>query len=73
MLAILYIITAALVLTGFAPLKIVGVFFGMCYLPGLTLFSIIKKEKLISYEDETLPPCWVNRGIKQIKKEYHNL
>ena len=33
------------------------------------MFEIIKKEKLISYEDETLPPCWVNRGIKQIKKE----
>ncbi|GBD96588.1 MAG TPA: hypothetical protein ENG83_11210 [Nitrospirae bacterium] len=46
MLIILYIITAALVLAGFQPLKIAGIFFGICYLPGLTLFALIKKEGL---------------------------
>ena len=33
------------------------------------MFEIIKKEKLISFEDEILPVCWVYRNIKQIKKE----
>ncbi|HDH05632.1 MAG TPA: hypothetical protein ENH01_07960 [Nitrospirae bacterium] len=46
MLIILYIITAALVLAGFQPLKIAGIFFSICYLPGLTLFALIKKDAL---------------------------
>lgn len=46
MLIIVYIITALLVLTGFQPLKITGIFFGICYLPGLSLFALIKKDVL---------------------------
>ena len=46
MLIILYIVTALLVLTGFQPFNIAGVFFGICYLPGLSLLAIIKKDML---------------------------
>ena len=46
MLIITYIITAIFVLTGFQFLKITGIFFGICYLPGLTLIALIKKDRL---------------------------
>ena len=46
MLIILYILTALLVLTGFQPLNVTGIFFGICYLPGLILFALIKKDSL---------------------------
>jgi hypothetical protein len=46
MLIILYILTALLALTGFQPLIITGIFFGICYFPGLALFVLIKKNSL---------------------------
>jgi len=33
------------------------------------MFEIIKKEKLVSFEDELLPPCWINRNVDHFKKE----
>lgn len=45
-LIILYIITVILALTGFQPFSIAGIFFGICYLPGLAMFAYIKKESL---------------------------
>ena len=49
-LIIIYFITALLVLTGIQPLKIIGIFFGICYLPGLSLLAIIKKD-ILKMED----------------------
>jgi hypothetical protein len=47
---ILYIITVILVLTGVKLLTIAGIFFGICYLPGLAMFALIKKDGL-QFED----------------------
>ncbi len=33
------------------------------------MFEIIKKEKVISFEDEILPPCWINKDLKQAYRE----
>jgi cardiolipin synthase len=33
------------------------------------MFEIIKKEKLVSFEDEILPPCWIRKDLKQANKE----
>ena len=46
MLIILYVITALLVFTGFQPLVIAGIFFGICYIPGLVMIALIKKDNL---------------------------
>lgn len=53
MLIILYITTAILVFSGFHPLIIAGIFFGICYLPGLAMFALVKKESL-QFEDLVL-------------------
>lgn len=45
-LIILYVITALLVFTGFQPLVIAGIFFGICYIPGLVMIALIKKDNL---------------------------
>ncbi len=46
MLIFLYFLAAALVLTGVQPFTTAGVLFGICYLPGLTLFVFFKKDAL---------------------------
>ncbi len=46
MLIIIYCITAVLILAGFKTLSIAGIFFALCYLPGLTLITLIKKDSL---------------------------
>ncbi len=33
------------------------------------MFDIIKKENIVSYEDEVLPPCWIYRDQKELYKE----
>ena len=33
------------------------------------MFEIIKKEKLVSFEDEILPPCWIRKDLKQANKK----
>jgi hypothetical protein len=52
-LIIIYITTAILVLTGFQPLIIASIFFGICYLPGLAMFALIKKE-ILQFEELVL-------------------
>ncbi|RJO61039.1 hypothetical protein C4544_03825 [candidate division WS5 bacterium] len=49
----LYAVPAILILTGVGSFKIVGIAFILCYLPGLSFFSLAKKQQLI-FEDLVL-------------------
>jgi hypothetical protein len=49
-LLLLYILPAILILINIKFLKVVGIFLIICYLPGFSLFSFGKKEKL-NFED----------------------
>ena len=60
----LYITTVVSIVTGFHPLIIAGIFFGICYLPGLAMFALIKKESL-HFEDLILA-LPVSFGISSI-------
>ena len=33
------------------------------------MFEIVKKEKIVSFENEILPPCWIRKDLKQVNKE----
>jgi len=50
MIIILYLASFIFVLIGYQPVTIPGVFFGLCYLPGLALFTLVKKDGL-QFED----------------------
>jgi hypothetical protein len=63
-LIILYITTIVLIVTGLHPLIIAGIFFGICYLPGLTMLALIKKKDL-HFEDFILA-LPVSIGISSI-------
>ncbi len=50
LLITLYCLSTILLFIDLEPFKILGVFLGLCYLPGLSIFFIARKEK-INFED----------------------